>query len=106
MKKIFLMVSAIMLSICVYANTCTYDGVQVSLQSEKVQCITGVAIIKISVNDTSKKEVRCQVEVANQRAWITVQLNSGSGTFNIAKAISLPNGTHTIKLIQEGGMCY
>lgn len=103
-------VSATLLSVCAYANTCTFDGVQVSLQEGTVQIQSQYnnywGWINITVDNPSKKEVRCQVEVGGKRRWITVPLKNGSGSYNIGKEIGLPEGSYPVKLIQQGGMCY
>lgn len=110
MKKILLALTAILLSFCAYANTCTFDGIQVSLKSETVEIESRngytVGMIEITVDDVSKKTVRCHVEVGGKRHWMTVNLTNGYGLYNIGEVIGLPNGSYTVKLIQQGGMCY
>lgn len=112
MKKLILIFFACLLAIMGYANTCTFDGVDVSLQSETMSVskigypASSNGWITITVSDKSKKEVRCQVDVDGMREWITVKLSNGKGSFNLGYEMDLKVGTYTVKLIQRGGMCY
>ena len=110
MKKLLLAFMVALGAVCAYANTCTYSGVQVSLKSETVVLHNNGyvcnGLIFITVSDASKKEVRCQVEIGNQRKWITVKLKNGEGSYDIGSGSSLPSGSYTVKLIAGPGSCY
>lgn len=107
MKKILLFLFACLTSACLYANTCTYDGVQVSLFSELVMCDNGQAYMSVSVSNTNINKVRCQVECNGRRQWVDIPIYQGEGSLDIARHFSMIDGHgYKIKLVAGAGMCY
>ena len=107
MKKFLLFLFACLTTVCVYANTCTYNGVQVSLYSEDVSCYNGQAYIRVTVNDKNVARVRCQVECNGKREWIDINIDNGQGSYNLANVFHLSNNTnYRVKLVAGAGQCY
>ncbi len=107
MKKIILFFIACVTSVCVYANTCTYDGVAVSLYSESVECTASSAMITVTTNKTNVSKVRCQIEVNGKREWVTIDIYDGTGTLDIKSKFRLtPNMSYKVKLVAGAGQCY
>lgn len=107
MKKILLFLFACLTTVCVYANTCTYNGVQVTLYTENIYCSNGNAYIRVTVSDKNVGRVRCQVECAGKREWIDIDIDNGQGSYNLAKVFPLYNDmNYNVKLIAGAGQCY
>lgn len=107
MKKFLLFLFACLTTVCVYANTCTYDGVQVSLYSEIVECTNGSAYIRVTINNKNVGRVRCQVECNGKREWIDININEGQGSYNLADVFPMENKmSYRVHLIERAGQCY
>lgn len=111
MRKLLMLLGAILLSVCAYANTCTFDGTSVSLQSERAEVSNSGYVAKahftITVSDTSKSSIRIHVEVNGERQWVTVKLDRGTGYGEVSVPLSTKNKSYLpIKLIQQPGVCY
>ena len=113
MKKLLLAFMAMILAVCAYANTCTYNGVQVTLLSETVE-IKPKAVgkgthgyIYVTVSDPTKTRVRCQVEYAGgHREWVDIPIKDGQGRAFIGNDANIPAGSYPVKLLQSPGQCY
>ena len=107
MKKILLFLFACLTSACLYANTCTYDGVHVSLFSESVSCVNGQALMCVSVSKTNINMVRCQVECKGSRKWVDIPIYNGEGCYDLSAVFPMTEGVaYRIKLVAGAGMCY
>lgn len=107
MNKIILFLFACLAAVCVYANTCIYNGVQVSLYSETVDCYNGSAYIRVTVNDKNVGRVRCQVECNGKREWIDINIDNGQGSYNLANVFPMQNNmSYRVKLVERAGQCY
>ncbi|MEE0979346.1 MAG: hypothetical protein UH625_08080 [Muribaculaceae bacterium] len=102
------------ISICAYANTCTYDGIQVTL-SERTVTVgsgTGYAQDYAVVNFTTDKPANSPRVLLQFRKngtvvkEVWVNLNSSSGAYNWYAKVSMPEGTYEVSLVQRPGMCY
>lgn len=108
MKKIIFMFMACVASMCVYANTCIYDGVAVSLYSESVSSTPTGAWIYISVNKTNIRTVRCQIECNGRREWVTIGIDeNGKGSLDISNTFPMQlNMNYKVTLVAGAGQCY
>ena len=107
MKKIILFFVACVVNVCVFANTCTYDGVQVSLYSESVSCSESGAWIQVSTDKTNIRTVRCQIEVGSKRVWVDIPIDGGRGIVDIKNIAGLtPGMSYRVKLVAGAGRCY
>lgn len=107
MKKVILFFVVCVTCICAYANTCTYDGVQVTLYDESVSCNDYGAWIYVTTNKTNVSEVRCQISVGGKRVWVNISIQDGKGELNIKDIASLnPGTTYIVKLVAGAGQCY
>ena len=110
MKKLLLAFMAMILAVCAYANTCTYDGVKVTLRSETVEFVKGTygpyGMIYVTVSDPSKTRVRCEVQYGDKREWVDIVIKNGSGEAEIGRGSGLPTGSYPVKLLQSPGQCY
>lgn len=111
MKKLFLFLIATVIAFCAYANTCVFDGCQVSVQSETAEVrkpdFTKVVFIKITVSDKERRSIRIHVQVGEERFWKTVSLSAGSGSTTIEVSPDIETGTVLpVKLVQQPGFCY
>lgn len=108
MKKLILFLVAVITTISVYANTCTYDGVQVTLRQESVLWQNGKAMIYITVSDTKVSKIRCQVSCGGTTAWVTFKVSNGNGYADLVEEyFPLSNNqSYTVKLVNGPGQCY
>ncbi len=108
MKKILFFIAACITCICVHANTCTYDGVEVSLYRESVCCDQSGAWIQVSTNKTNIRTVRCQISVSNKRVWVEIPIDEyGRGSANIKGIANLePGMSYRVTLVAGAGRCY
>lgn len=98
-------------AVSVYANTCTYDGVQVSLEQEWIGSSSGPSWPSASFTaNTCNKTIRVQIKLTDNngkeisRQWVSVNFDAnGYGTAQIKY---VPKGGCNISLIQMPGQCY
>lgn len=113
MKKILLMLVVCVMGIIAHANTCTYDGVNITLRTEQVtvpegtRYVYGEAYLQFS-SDKPITSPRVQVRVYDSNnnlvndEFITLK-NNGSRQFYYN--MKLPAGRYTFKLVARNS-CY
>ncbi len=114
MKKFILFLVASIACIHVYANTCEYDGVKITLKREQVtvppgnRYVQGKAILAFSSNKPVKSP-RVEIRAYDSRGnmvydrFITLE---GHGGYDFFCEIPMPEGTYTFKLVEKPGQCY
>lgn len=112
MKKFLLAALAVILSVCAYANTCEYDGVQVTIEQSRINSngrSPSWPKADFSCN-VPNKTVRVQVQLKDDngneiaRQWVTVSFDAnGNGRAEIKY---VPSGGCRIQLIGPAPSCY